>query len=107
MAVEGFALCIINVIIRWDLAIAAAAGWALVYLCTFRRLSLFRKVIFPIFALSSTVLLALVLRSATADGGTFGLWSLDHERFRENGGLKESHTKPIGLPKSADEPLLI
>ena len=54
---------------RWDLAAAAVAGWALVYACTFRRLSLFRKVIFPIFVLSVTLLLALFLRSVTADGG--------------------------------------
>ena len=48
---------------------AAVSGWALVYACTFRRLSLFRKVIFPIFVLSVTLLLALFLRSVTADGG--------------------------------------
>lgn len=54
---------------RWDLAAAAVVGWALVYACTFRRLSLFRKVILPVFAISVTLLLALLLRSVTADGG--------------------------------------
>lgn len=39
------------------------------YVCTFRRLSLFRKVILPIFVLSVTLLLALFLRSVTADRG--------------------------------------
>ena len=56
-------------ITRWDLAAAAVVGWALVYACTFRRLSLFRKVILPVFAISATLLLALLLRSVTADGG--------------------------------------